>query len=96
MPLATIRLCLKKTATELLIIIFLILSVALCFANENKDHVCFRVLDSNKDGNVTFQEFEKYYGNDQEKFNTADKDEDGKLTHDEYHHILGNGSLQNQ
>ena len=96
MPFATIRLCLKKTATELLIIIFLILSVALCFANENKDHVCFRVLDSNKDGNVTFQEFEKYYGNDQEKFNTADKDEDGKLTHDEYHHILGNGSLQNQ
>ena len=96
MPLVTIRLCMKKTATVLLITIFLILSVAICLADENKDHVCFRVLDSNKDGNVTFQEFEKYYGNDQKKFNKADMDEDGKLTHDEYHDLLGHGSSQNQ
>ncbi|MGD8901473.1 MAG: hypothetical protein PVF39_15410, partial [Desulfobacterales bacterium] len=77
MPLVTIKLCMKKTATALLITIFLILSVAICLADESKDHVCFRVLDSNKDGNVTFQEFEKYYGNDQKKFNKADMDEDG-------------------
>ena len=96
MPLVTIRFYMKKTAIVLLITIFLILSVALCLADENKDHVCFRVLDSNKDGNVTFQEFEKYYGNDQEKFNKADMDEDGKLTHDEYHHLLGHGSSQNE
>ena len=96
MPLVTIRLCMKKTATVLLITTFLILSVAICLDDENKDHVCFRVLDSNKDGNVTFQEFEKYYGNDKEKFNKADTDEDGKLTHDEYHHFLGHGSSQNQ
>ena len=96
MPLVTIRLYMKKTATVLLIAIFLILSVTICLADENKDHVCFRVLDSNKDGNVTFQEFEKYYGNDQKKFNTADMDEDGKLTHDEYHDLLGHGSSQNQ
>ena len=57
-----------------------------------KDHVCFRVLDSNKDGLVTFQEFEKFYGSEEEKFHEADKDEDGKLTH-EYHNILGHGSL---
>ena len=25
--------------------------------NQNKDHVCFRASDSNKDGMVTFQEF---------------------------------------
>ena len=93
MPLVTIGLCMKKTATVLLFAIFLTLSVDLCLADENKDHVCFRVLDSNKDGNVTFQEFEKYYGNDQKKFNKADMDEDGKLTHDEYHHFLGHGSF---
>ena len=96
MPLVTTRLCMKKTATILLITIFLILSVAICLADENTDHVCFRVLDSSKDGNVTFQEFEKYYGNDQKKFNKADMDEDGKLTHDEYHDLLGHGSSQNQ
>ena len=83
----------KKTSAILLITIFLTSSVALCLADENKDHVCFRVLDSNKDGMVTFQEFEKFYGNDKEKFNDADMDEDGKLTHDEYHNILGHGSL---
>ncbi len=82
----------KKTSAILLITIFLTSSVALCLANEKKDHVCFRVLDSNKDGMVTFQEFEKFYGNDKEKFNDADMDEDGKLTHDEYHDILGDGS----
>ena len=96
MPSVTIRLYMKKTATVLLITIFLTLSVAICLADEKKDHVCFRVLDSNIDGNVTFQEFEKYYGNDQKKFNKADMDEDGKLTHDEYHDLLGHGSSQNQ
>ena len=81
----------KKRAI-LLIAIFLTSSVALCLADENKDHVCFRVLDSNKDGMVTLQEFERFYENDKEKFNEADVDKDGKLTHDEYHNILGHGS----
>jgi len=81
-----------KTITILLISIFLTFSVALCFAGENKDHICFRVLDSNKDGVVTFHEFEKFYKNDKEKFNKADVNKDGKLTHDEYHNILGHGS----
>ena len=81
----------KKSAI-LLIVIFLTSSVALCLADENKDHVCFRVLDSNKDGMVTFQEFEQFYKNGKEKFNEADVDKDGKLTHDEYHNILGHGS----
>jgi Ca2+-binding EF-hand superfamily protein len=58
-----------------------------------KKHVRFRVLDLNKDGYVTFEKFDKYFGNDKEKFNNADKNEDGKLTHDEYHHFLGHGSL---
>jgi len=81
-----------KTRAILLIVILLTSSVALCLADENKDHVCFRVLDSNKDGMVTFHEFEQFYENDKEKFNEADVDKDGKLTHDEYHNILGHGS----
>ena len=83
----------RKTSAILLITIFLTSSVALCLATEKKDHVCFKVLDSNKDDMVTFQEFEKFYGNDKEKFSDADMDDDGKLTHDEYHNILGHGSL---
>lgn len=81
-----------KTSIILLIVILLTSSVALCLADESKDHVCFRVLDSNKDGTVTFQEFEQVYENDKEKFNKADVNKDGKLTHDEYHDILGHGS----
>ena len=83
----------KKTRAILLLIIFLASPVTICLADEKEDHVCFRSLYSNKDGEVTFQEFEKFYGNEKEKFQDADKDEDGKLTHDEYHDILGHGSL---
>ena len=75
-----------------LIGIFLISTVFICKANESKDHVCFRALDSNKDGMVTFQEFKRAYGDDKEKFNMADENKDGKLTHDEYHDLLGHGS----
>ena len=81
-----------KASSILVIGIFLISSVTFCFANEKKDHVCFRVLDSNKDGVVTFDEFEKFYKNAKAKFNKADVDKNGKLTHDEYHGILGHGS----
>ena len=81
-----------KTSVILLIVIFLTSSVALCLGDENKDHVCFRVLDSNKDGMVTFLEFEQVYENGKEKFKEADVEKDGKLTHDEYHNILGHGS----
>lgn len=71
----------------------LILSiVAISIADENRNHICFRVLDTDRDGMVTFQEFEQAYGNDKEKFNLADEDKDGKLTHDEYHDLLGHGS----
>ena len=82
----------KKTSIVLLTIFFLISTVAFCLADEEKDHVCFRELDSDQDDLVTFQEFEKFYGNDRNKFNDADLDEDGKLTHDEYHDLLGHGS----
>ena len=81
-----------KSGAILLILFLLTCSVGLCLADENKDHVCFRVLDSDKDGTVTFHEFEHFYENDKERFNKADVNKDGKLTHDEYHNILGHGS----
>lgn len=65
---------------------------ALSMASEEKGHICFRIIDSDKDGKVTFQEFEKYFGNDLEKFKAIDLDEDGTLSHDEYHQSLGHGS----
>ena len=82
----------KRTIATVLISIFLITSAALCWADEKKDHVCFRVLDSDKDGMVTYEEFAKVYGDDRESFNKADENSDSQLTHDEYHHLLGHGS----
>lgn len=61
-------------------------------ADEKKDHVCFRALDADQDGMVTFEEFEKHYGVDEAQFKAADTDQNGKLTHDEYHRLLGHGS----
>lgn len=76
---------------------FLIASVLMVlavsgWADEKKDHICFRALDADKDGLVTLAEFEKYYQNDEAKFKAADVDQDGQLTHDEYHDLLGQGS----
>jgi len=81
-----------KKMTILLIGIIVFSSIPLALADENKDHVCFRALDENQDGEVTLQEFERLYKNADEKFKAADADRDGKLTHDEYHDSLGHGS----
>lgn len=61
-------------------------------ADETKDHICFRALDTDKDGRVTFEEFAKHYGADEARFKAADTDQDGRLTHDEYHDLLGHGA----
>lgn len=63
-----------------------------CIANEQQDHICFKIIDADKDGEVTIQEFEKYFGNDNEKFKKIDLNKDGKLSHDEYHKSLGHGA----
>ena len=82
----------KIAIASLFFTIFLTAAVAFSWADEKRDHVCFRVLDSNKDGVVTYQEFEKIYGDEKDKYKAADLDNDGKLTHDEYHDMLGHGS----
>jgi hypothetical protein len=83
---------LKKLAAILITLVLCTAAAAPSLAAEKKDHVCFRVVDANRDGLVTFQEFEKIYGNDTETFERADGDKDNQLTHDEYHQMLGHGS----
>ena len=82
----------NKLCAMFIIASFLSVTTSLCWADEKKDHICFRIVDSNKDGMVTFKEYEKYFGTDKPKFNEADSDKDGLLTHDEYHNLLGHGS----
>lgn len=55
-------------------------------------HLCFRVVDADRDGVVNFAEFAKHYGEDRPRFEAADTDQDGLLTHDEYHAVLGGGA----
>jgi Ca2+-binding EF-hand superfamily protein len=82
----------KTLSVMLLVATVLTVPVSLCGADENKDHICFRAMDADNDGKVTFQEFAKFYGDDRGKFNSADLNQDGRLTHDEYHDLLGHGS----
>ncbi|MGD8701114.1 MAG: EF-hand domain-containing protein [Desulfosarcina sp.] len=82
----------KIAIASLFFTIFLTAAVGFSSADEKRDHVCFRVLDSNKDGVVTYPEFEKIYSDEKDKYDAADLDNDGKLTHDEYHDLLGHGN----
>ncbi len=76
----------------LLLAVIIICLTSLSLADEEKGHVCFRTVDSDKDGKVTLQEFEKYFKDDLERFKTIDLNKDGVLTHDEYHEPVGHGS----
>ena len=82
----------KKFVLPYLVVITIFISNALCFGNVEKSHICFRDVDADKDGKVTFQEFKKIYGDDKVKFEAIDLNDDGKLSHDEYHQFLGHGS----
>ena len=59
-----------------------------------KKHICFKSIDANRDGRVTFEEFKKFFGEDQRKFDATDLNSDGKLSHDEYHKSLGHGASE--
>lgn len=82
----------KRTGTILILASCLILSSIPCGAEAKNDHLCFRALDADKDGRVSFEEFAAHYGNDAARFKAVDADQDGQLTHDEYHDFLGHGS----
>ncbi len=75
----------KKYITFCLALFILISPLSFCLADDsNEDHVCFTRIDSDQDGSVTTQEFEKFFEKDIEKFQKMDQDNDGKITHDEY------------
>ena len=82
----------KKTLFFAIVVIIIFISNAFCLGNEKKDHVCFRIIDADKDGIVTLQEFTKIFGDDKSKFDEVDLNNDEKLSHDEYHQALGHGS----
>jgi Ca2+-binding EF-hand superfamily protein len=73
------------------VVFTIIFSNNFAFSGEEKGHICFRIVDKDKDGKVTFQEYTKYFGEDKKKFEAIDQDNDGNLTHDEYHQSLGHG-----
>ena len=82
----------KRLFTVMLSIFLLTGFIFPAWADEKKDHICFRALDADQDDRVTLEEFEKHYGSEEAKFKAADADQDGKLTHDEYHDLLGHGA----
>ncbi len=82
----------KSFILTYLVVITIFISNALCFGNEEKSHICFRAVDADKNGKVTFQEFKEFYGDDKVKFEEIDLNDDGKLSHDEYHQFLGHGA----
>lgn len=77
-----------------------VVSAPLCFSceeeEEEKGHICFNTIDSNKDSKVTFEEFVKYLGDDKEGFTRVDQNGDGELTHEEYHISLGHGTSEQE
>ena len=79
----------RKCLIFCLILFVLISPLSVCLADDSEeDHICFKQVDSDKNDIATFKEFEKFYGNDPEKFQKMDQDNDGKLTHDEYEEYL--------
>ncbi len=79
----------KKYIVFCLTLLLLIFPLSFCFADgSGEDHICFSRIDSDNDGNATFQEFKKFYGEDSEKYKKMDQDNDGKLTHEEYEEYL--------
>lgn len=72
--------------------LFFMVLASMGWADEKKDHVCFKVLDKDRDSLVTFEEFKPHYGDDKATFDAADANADGKLTHEEYHTLLGHGA----
>ena len=84
----------KKILFLFLVLLIGLSSVCMVWAAEEKDHICFRVIDADKNGAVTHEEFEKFYKNQPETFKTCDVNKDNILSHDEYHDFLGHGASE--
>lgn len=82
----------KHLVLGLAMVCALVLSYATIQANESQDHVCFRIVDADENGEVNYAEYKAYFGDDREGFDAADQNGDEALSHDEYHMRLGHGS----
>jgi hypothetical protein len=71
---------------------FLLVWAGMPAAADDAGHICFRRIDADQDGKVTFEEFAAHYGKDEATFKAGDANGDGWLTHDEYHDFLGHGA----
>ena len=75
-----------------------ILLIALCLVlaplgfqamADEEDHICFSVVDADKDGEATMDEMKKAYPDmDQEKFGKMDSDGNGTVDHMEYEEAM--------
>ncbi len=75
----------KKKMVLLLVILLTATTLSLCSADDHADgHICFKRIDADHDGIVTFEEFKLFFGDDKETYKIMDQDSDGILTHDEY------------
>ena len=74
------------------VIIAILFTSAFCLAGQEKKHICFKIIDADRDGKVTFQEFEQFFDDAKDKFASIDLNGDGILSHDEYHQSLGHGA----
>ncbi len=75
----------KKKMVLLLVFLFTATTLSLCSADDQAEgHICFKRIDADHDGIVTFEEFKLFFGDDKEKYKIMDQDSDGSLTHDEY------------
>ena len=79
----------------IMIVSVVLLTIALPAFSQDSDsraHICFRTLDTDRDGQVTAEEFKRFYPDGEQLFGEADANRDGALTHDEYHALLGHGA----
>lgn len=82
----------KKSILASLVAIAFFTGAAPASGSEEKDHVCFSVVDANEDGQVTYEEFKAIFGDKKVRFQEIDTDDDGALSHEEYHQSLGHGA----
>lgn len=84
----------KRYVVMCLVVFIVAAANTLCFGDGNRNHVCFKAIDADEDGAVTFLEFKQFFGDSQSKYDQIDLDGNGKLSHEEYHKSLGRGSCK--
>lgn len=82
----------KQFLSVAIVTVFFLLFTAASYSQAMQDHICFKKVDADQNGEVTYSEFKKIFEDGKEKFHRIDTDQNGVLTHDEYHKSLGHGA----